>query len=150
MPTGSIWDVLAIPGNKAAIVLHGCLVYYLQQLPHCTVLGEELLRLHILHTEHTFESLQAASGTTLPSVLTEVAFNILIGQSQTTKIGRVGLRYHMWPCQQIKSAQDIPSGKARTNRYPQCPDAASGPQYSASDEQTRLTCISTADSAHSC
>ena len=41
--------MLAIPGNEAAVLVHGGPIYDPQKLLHRSPLGEELLRLHILH-----------------------------------------------------------------------------------------------------
>lgn len=41
--------MLAIPSNEAAVLVHGGPINDPQKLLHSSPLGEELLRLHILH-----------------------------------------------------------------------------------------------------
>ena len=48
----SIGNVLAVPSYEATIVLHRNAVYDAQQLSHCPLAREELLRPHILHQAH--------------------------------------------------------------------------------------------------
>ena len=55
------WNVLPIPGYEASRILHGCTVDDVEQLLDGTLLGEQLLWPHILHSRHVQRCLEHIS-----------------------------------------------------------------------------------------